>query len=212
MRRGWIDRPCVVVLFSLLCMASLAQAASAVDYWPHAVGTTWVYVDEFGNRQTTRVVESDRTHAEPMIVIESRESFWGARTLRSYYVIRDGQVLQVAVGHPRFFAQGAPEMLPSPTVVYPATLDVGTHWRSHPEDASSPETFVAGRGRIQLHDGSYEALVIGDRAGTRATTRWIVPGVGVVRMAVMEVGQPKPVRLMELERFGAPSAVPPSGG
>ena len=127
-RLRWIGVWMAVLLAGVAASAADDPAVSSLDYWPREPGATWVYANEQGRQQVVvRVVGQERLDDETATVIE-RGASGAAPVFRSYYVVRDSQVLLVAqqkVGEPT-------HRLPAPMVVWPATSAMRTLRRLNP--------------------------------------------------------------------------------
>ena len=106
-------------------LAGVARAADAAPqqdidaasvYWPQKEGLEWVYADSDGHQWTERVLGPDILDGEPVTVVESRMQ-GAAVGARSYYAVRDGQVLLIASGAPRSGAGAEPQRFRAPIVM-----------------------------------------------------------------------------------------------
>ena len=175
----WVGVWMAAILAGVAASAADEPAISSLDYWPHEPGTTWVYTDEQGRQEVMRVAGQERLDDEMVTVVERTRSD-EATAIRLYYAVREGQV--------RLMAQhiGATQhRISVPLVVWPATVALGTRWRSVPGNEHSPEQGIERREQISVPAGTYEALVISSHAGQGqaqfTVTQWRVRGVGLVR-------------------------------
>ena len=183
----------------------VSAGESALDYWPSATGTTWVYVNEQGQQQVVRVAEPQVLDGEMVTVVE-RTGFGDAAVTRSFYAVREGQVMQVAVENPEAEVRKDVRRLDPPILVWPAYVAPGVTWQSDHETRRATASAIQREETMVVPTGTYRTLVVlTTTVQGRTVTKWFAPGVGVVRTVATRADDQR-VSTIELRRF-----IPPAG-
>ena len=119
-----------VLVFSLICC--LALTAAAQDYYPTAIGNTWVFLSADGaERRTYTIEEPDTDEAEGIIILRIYTETLGTDTVDDdvYYISDDAGDLKL---HRTRLEEGAfgiaAAMLDPPALFFPADLPLGRTW------------------------------------------------------------------------------------
>ncbi len=160
-------------------------APTEENYWPLALGATWVYVDQDQRQETFAVIGREMLDGRSVAVVEHRDASAAVDRRLYYFTQEDGEVSQVATQEIRNGQAAAITRLDLPRIVWPARAAPGVRWPVWVKGATGTRTsemVIARAESVTVPAGTYAALVaVNETSAGRVTTNWVAPGVGLVR-------------------------------
>ncbi len=208
----------VVALLAVLTFAAICSAEE--DYFPLAVGSTWVYQTNFGPDITARITGTERVSDVECFVLEQvMRDLPNSPAIRYYYAKKDDKVA--------LYKNKAPQesymvefVFESALVILQYPLSIGKAWSSEVKQKwtaigqqgeydsgvykMSKNSKVLGQETITVPVGTFKCYKVESiekvDEGSEQVIKWYAAGVGVVQEVALQSSE-SPQTIMVLKEY-----------